>query len=136
MRGTPVEKRKKYVPRVERTAEEKRARRNERSAAARKKYADRIRMSNRLRHQKVRAAGKMPHRHEIGLLLCEQDARCAICGVLLSGAYHIDHKNPVSRGGTNDIWNLQILCVSCNTRKSSKTDAEYREMLTIEALNT
>lgn len=92
-------------------------------------------MSNRLRHQKVRAAGKMPHRYEISLMMCEQDAKCAICGVLLSGAYHIDHKNPVSRGGTNDIWNLQILCVSCNTRKSNKTDAEYREKLTIEALN-
>lgn len=41
----------------------------------------------------------------------------------------IDHVVPLSRGGTNQIDNLQTLCGGCNGMKKSKT-ADYRSAST------
>jgi len=50
--------------------------------------------------------------------------RCLCCGrddVPLTA----DHVIPVTKGGTNDIGNMQPLCTSCNSRKHNRT-ADYR----------
>ena len=59
-------------------------------------------------------------------LLVEQGGCCAYCraDVRLS----LDHKTPLSRGGSNGIENLQWLCISCNSRKRTRTDEEYRAL--------
>ena len=41
----------------------------------------------------------------------------------------IDHKTPLSRGGTDHPDNLQATCFECNEEKGNKTDAEYRRWL-------
>ena len=38
----------------------------------------------------------------------------------------IDHKTPVSRGGTDSPSNLHRVCRDCNRKKSDKTDMEFR----------
>lgn len=97
----------------------------------RKANPAKVAMWNRLRRLRERAAGDTPTPHEIGAILCSQDARCIYCAMLIAPSvrFDIDHKTPVSRGGSNDIANLQIACPTCNMKKQSKTHEEYMAQL-------
>ncbi len=46
--------------------------------------------------------------------------RCVECGS--SRDLEFDHIIPVSKGGSNDAKNVQILCAKCNRKKSNKID--------------
>lgn len=60
-------------------------------------------------------------------LFMAQKGRCSYCGRTHRTRYlEIDHKHPVSRGGGNEIGNLQLLCTPCNMRKGIQTDEEFR----------
>jgi len=61
------------------------------------------------------------------LLYDKQKGKCNYCGNKLTIQYfHIDHKTPVARDGSDQITNLQLLCGPCNTRKGNSTDGEFR----------
>ena len=49
---------------------------------------------------------------------------CVVCGSAEN--LEIDHIIPVSRGGTNDRENLQLLCRTCNRSKWAYTMEEWR----------
>ena len=49
--------------------------------------------------------------------------KCVICGSTEN--ITIDHIVPITKGGTNDIDNLQPLCKSCNSSKNNKTMEEF-----------
>ncbi len=58
------------------------------------------------------------HTTDEWLALVEQhDKRCARC--LEQKPLTRDHIVPISRGGTNDITNIQPLCSSCNSSKGA-----------------
>lgn len=47
-----------------------------------------------------------------------QGKRCAYCGTTKS--ISIDHIIPLVKGGAHTITNIQILCLSCNSKKCDK----------------
>lgn len=47
--------------------------------------------------------------------------RCEMCGTQLQVAeWQCDHLVPLSKGGTNDITNLRVLCKPCHRRKTAE----------------
>jgi hypothetical protein len=59
-------------------------------------------------------------------LFHRENGCCSICKTNLTGIFsieeklHIDHIVPISKGGTNDPTNLQILCEECNLKKGNR----------------
>ena len=52
--------------------------------------------------------------------------QCQSCGkTTLETNLSIDHIIPLSRGGKNDISNLQTLCLTCNQTKTNKLDHRF-----------
>ncbi len=59
---------------------------------------------------------------------------CYLCEKPIKfGNDHLEHKTPLSRGGTNDYKNLAVSCEICNCRKHNKTEKEYRNFAKKEA---
>jgi 5-methylcytosine-specific restriction endonuclease McrA len=40
--------------------------------------------------------------------------------------WHVDHRLPASRGGSDIMENLALSCQACNLEKGTRTDEEYR----------
>jgi 5-methylcytosine-specific restriction endonuclease McrA len=65
---------------------------------------------------------------DIFIILKQQNYNCAICKKLFPQKengdyiYSIDHIVPISKFGTNNHDNLQLLCKSCNSSKNNKID--------------
>lgn len=60
----------------------------------------------------------------------QQKNKCVYCGRRLDGCLSVDHKTPLSRGGSNKRDNIHLACLHCNSEKNSKTHDEYILFLT------
>lgn len=68
-------------------------------------------------------------------LFKQKGFRCAICGRNLTPETSIiDHKLPLSMGGTNDYTNLQLVCTACNARAGKYSYLGYQFELYIQQL--
>jgi len=73
--------------------------------------------SNRAKRKPLRSS-------EIIAAMAKSDGKCVACKT--TEDLQVDHIMPVSRGGTNDIDNLQMLCRDCNASKRNKTMEEWQ----------
>ncbi len=73
---------------------------------------------------------------ERDLIYDSTDGHCHVCKKKLSfvnynrpgrrGAWHVDHSNPISKGGTSYLRNLRPACIECNNEKSAMTTRTAR----------
>lgn len=108
--------------------------RNRASANARvkrhyQKYPERA-----LEHVHARRARKLSNggrytAADIDLQLRSQRGLCWWCNAPLIGGYHIDHRIPLSRGGSNNPENLCLTCPTCNLSKNNKLPHEWTDRL-------
>jgi 5-methylcytosine-specific restriction endonuclease McrA len=88
---------------------------------------DAVRSTVRRRRARLRGAEGNHTGSDILALFDQQQGFCAACSVDIRNAYHVDHKMPLSRGGSNGPENLQLLCQFCNCSKGARTMKEWAE---------
>lgn len=60
-------------------------------------------------------------------LYAAQKGKCPNCRISLKRGYHVDHVEPLARGGLNVRSNLQILCPPCNLSKHASDPIEWAQ---------
>jgi len=66
---------------------------------------------------------------DIKNLLILQKNKCAVCKTSISKGYHVDHIVAIVNGGTNDKYNLQLLCAPCNLSKNRKDPIDFMQKI-------
>jgi 5-methylcytosine-specific restriction endonuclease McrA len=94
-----------------------------------KEYAEKANATVRNRRARLNNAEGTHTVEDIQWLLEKQKYKCVYCKKSLRKEYHVDHIQPISKGGSNDKLNLQILCPTCNVRKHTKDPIEFAQSI-------
>jgi 5-methylcytosine-specific restriction endonuclease McrA len=97
--------------------------------AYRAKNPDKVREFAMRRKVAKSESGKSLPRGTIARIGAMQRWLCAICKTSVKRGYHLDHVMPLARGGEHAPRNLQLLCQTCNVRKSAKDPIDYMRSL-------
>jgi len=96
-------------------------------SAWRKANPESVKASKNRNRAKRRTAPGSHTAAEIRLLFDRQRGCCAVCRGALPKDYHEDHIVPLSKGGSNDILNIQLLCGHCNRKKSAMDPISFMQ---------
>ncbi|MFV0916102.1 HNH endonuclease [Ralstonia pseudosolanacearum] len=100
-----------------------------RSAEYRRANKEKMRALSRSYKARKKGAQGSHTGEDIKRLYVLQKGRCTCCRKRLEKGYHVDHIQALSKGGSNDWLNLQLLCPRCNIRKKDKDPLDFsREM--------
>lgn len=72
------------------------------------------------RRARLHDVGGHYNKDDVSALMETQSGLCVICQADIRLSFHVDHKTPISKGGSNWPSNLQLLCPLCNRKKGSK----------------
>ena len=86
-------------------------------------------IQERRRARKANAVGDCSHEKWLNRLMY-YGGKCVYCGT--SDKITMEHRIPLSRGGTNWPSNIVPACHSCNCRKNTKTETEFKLLLSQE----
>lgn len=64
---------------------------------------------------------------QIAELLVSQKYRCVVCKCDIKKEFQRDHIVPIALGGDNNITNIQLLCPTCNRKKSAKNPTDFMQ---------
>lgn len=77
-------------------------------------------------NRRQRKNGRLPNGTILELFELQRGL-CAFCHIKLNDNYHVDHIQPLSRGGIHERENIQLLCPTCNVRKSAKDPIKFAQ---------
>lgn len=81
------------------------------------------------RRARLRNADGSHTKEDIQFILEKQKGKCVTCAVCITTDYSVDHITPLSKGGSNNKDNIQLLCKSCNSSKGNKDPIEFMQTL-------
>lgn len=85
----------------------------------RERYNSLIKAGKHRRRAKLKDVSGSFDADDIGRLLAAQKNTCWWCSKKLT-KYHVDHRIPIAKGGTNGLENIVISCPHCNQSRSAK----------------
>lgn len=96
----------------------------------REQNPDKVKLWSRNRKAKERGSSGRISLKRVNELFELQDFKCAACKISLAYAgFQIDHIIPLSKGGIHHDSNIQILCPTCNKRKSDRSMEQFLRIL-------
>ncbi len=93
----------------------------------RSKHPDKIKIRSRLKTTKVVSSDA--NANDVTLQHKTQKDLCWWCGVKLNGVYEVDHRVPLTKGGSSGAGNIVIACPKCNHKKASRMPYEFNGRL-------
>jgi 5-methylcytosine-specific restriction endonuclease McrA len=90
---------------------------------------DKVRVNGHRRRARLLNAPGSHTAQDVRDIYSRQQGRCAYCRIEVGTNYHVDHIQPLAKGGSNNPENLQICCASCNLRKSAKLPEKFSKEL-------
>lgn len=107
---------------------------NEKARLRRKSNPEKARIDDTVhyykrRNQEDKNGGQLSSK-DIRFLLKTWNGRCWWCNKKIrDGNFHLDHRIPLSRGGSNSLGNLCVSCPHCNLTKHNKLPQEWNGRL-------
>lgn len=116
----------KYYERGKKWNEEHRDKCREYDKRYRDKYPEKVRVKFNRRRNAIGAHTPQ----EVTQHLVTQKYKCWWCGRRITGKnYHVDHRIPLSRGGTDYANNIVISCPHCNMSRADRLPHEWNGRL-------